>query len=100
MVEMNSPNVIRYFIIILMVDQAQASTFQRVTSNIRSSHEKSNKTLTVFVENKAPFAYYDAEKDTYRGIEIHLVDAIAERLHFNIVYTFNESVSFGKFYQR
>lgn len=47
--------------------------------------------LTVFVKNNTPFTSYDDHWKFYKGIEVDLVETIAQRLNFNIVYTYSNN---------
>lgn len=61
--------------------------YDTIQCNSNDPPRSNNRSLRVFIKSNAPFAFYDVQRGSYRGTEIHLVEAIAEHLNLKTIYT-------------
>lgn len=62
-----------------------------------SENSSEQSTLTVLVKNNAPFALFDPGENTFKGLEISLIETIAKRLNLTPLFIEDDARIIDKF---
>lgn len=90
---LRSSSILLFFLNFILFFRPVATNFTSVAQNSprsclfeRIRNVAFNHTLTVFIENNVPFAFYNEQLNIYKGIEISLIEAMAKHLKLQTVY--------------